>query len=152
MLQSRVNLLARQIRGEPTRYTSLDQEGAAVLTEPFLSGVQYYEAPTWQNTINDQIAAYESSPLSGWRWPGWVGVLLTLLGGLGIAITAVRAISAKDPVARVLLAWAAAGALSAFVVPFAWERYYLPWLLPLITLIGYACAWILKQAALKGGV
>ena len=147
MIHSRIDLLARQVPSDPTKYTSFDQQILATFTEPFLRGVQYYEAPTWQGTIDDQIATYEASPLSGWRWPDWIGVILTLLSMAGLAIAVVRAVWRHDPVACILLAWAAAGFVTALVVPFAWQRYYLPWLLPQIILIGYALATLIVDSA-----
>jgi 4-amino-4-deoxy-L-arabinose transferase-like glycosyltransferase len=146
-LDARATLLTMQTRNDPGTYTTIMQRISATLTEPFLSSPQYYEAPTWQGIIDNTIQAYEESPVSGWRWPPVIGLLFTLLGWLGAALAAIRAIRDGDPVARVLILWFGVSLVGALVIPIGWQRYYLPWLLPMIVLAAYAPGVLIAELA-----
>ena len=137
-LNARADLLVTQTRNDPNTYSSIIQRIGATLAEPFLISPQYYEAPTWQGVIDDAIQTYEESPLSGWRWPTVIGLMLTLISWLGVLIAAIRAIRDGDPVARVLILWFGGSLIGALIIPIDWQRYYLPWLLPMIVLAAYA--------------
>jgi 4-amino-4-deoxy-L-arabinose transferase-like glycosyltransferase len=137
-LDARSALLAMQTRNDPNTYSNVVQRIEAVLTQPFLDPPQYYEAPTWQGVIDTSIQTYEASPTSGWRWPSVVGFFLTLSGWLGAALAAIRAIRDADPMARVLIFWFSASLVGALIIPIAWQRYYLPWILPMVVLAAYA--------------
>jgi 4-amino-4-deoxy-L-arabinose transferase-like glycosyltransferase len=144
-LSGRSDLLATQTMHNPTTYTNVIDRVTGTLSAPYLQPPQYFEAPTWQGVIDDAIQNYETSTLSGWRWPIIVGVLLTVLGGLGAILVAIHAIRDQEPVARVLLVWFASSLFGALIIPLDWQRYYLPWLLPLIVLTGYAPAMLLVE-------
>ncbi len=136
-LEARTALLGMQARNDPTTYSDPFQRVTATLTQPFLMPPQYYEAPTWNGIIDDLIQQYEASPVSGWRWPGLVGALLTALACLGGALLAFQALRKADPGARVLIAWLAAALIGGLAIPLAWQRYYLPLFPILIMLVAY---------------
>lgn len=125
-LGARTDLLARQVRGDPTTYTSPFQHVAATLIQPFMTPPQYYEAPTWNGVIDDAIRHYELSAVSGWRWPLLIGVLLTAATLIGAVLIGWQALSKHDSAARVLLLWFGAVLASSLAVPLDWQRYYLP--------------------------
>jgi len=137
MLDARSALLAMQTRNDPATYTRLDQRSMATITQPFLSAPQYYEAPTWNGTIDDAIARYEASPVSGWRWPWPIGAIFTGAALIGALIIGWRALREGDPIARVLLIWLLASVAGSVVVPIAWQRYYVPMLPALIVAAAY---------------
>ena len=139
-LGARSELLATQTAHDPATYSSGLARLGGMLRDPFLAPPQYFEAPTWQGVIDGPIQVYEASALSGWRWPLPVGVLLTALAGLGALLAGVRAVRDRDPAGRVLLLWFAASLFGAAIIPLDWQRYYLPWLLPLVVLAAYAPA------------
>jgi len=67
------------------------------------------------------------------------------MGGLGMILAGIRAVRDKDPIARVLVVWFGVSLIGALVIPLDWQRYYLPWLLPLIVLTGYAPITLLAE-------
>ncbi len=144
-LIARSELLATQTAHDPATYATILPRLGGVLTAPFMQPAQYFEAPTWQGVIDDAIRNYETSPLSGWHWPSVVGLVFTLLGWLGALLAALRAVRDHDPAAAILIVWFLASLVGAFVIPLDWQRYYLPWLLPLIILTGYAPAALIAE-------
>jgi 4-amino-4-deoxy-L-arabinose transferase-like glycosyltransferase len=133
VVAARTELLERQSTGNPTAYTSFGQRVGALLTQPFLTPTQFYEAPTWAGLIDDQIAAYRASGLAGLEWGRLPGIILTILAGAGL-LALLSDVLKRDPVAWALLLWLGATGLSLMAVPLDWQRYYLPWLLPVIIL------------------
>jgi hypothetical protein len=133
VVAARAELLERQSAGNPSAYNSFGQRAGALLTQPFLTATQFYEAPTWVGLIDDQIATYRASGLAGLEWGPLVGILLTALAGAGLLALLFDAVK-RDPVVWALLLWLGTTALSMLAVPLDWQRYYLPWLLPVIIL------------------
>ncbi|HVO44626.1 MAG TPA: hypothetical protein VMT34_18495 [Aggregatilineales bacterium] len=132
-LGARAELLTRQTSSDPLAYHSPGDRGKALLTEPFLTAPQYYEAPTWAGQINDQIAAYQASAVDGFDWGPIVGTLLTLLALVGL-VTVIYDSLHRNLIAWAILIWTGLTILSSLAIPLAWQRYYLPLLLVAIVL------------------
>jgi 4-amino-4-deoxy-L-arabinose transferase-like glycosyltransferase len=125
MLDARLTLLKAQSNGAVLVYTNpLDRVGA-ILTQPFLAPPQYYEAPTWAGLLNQSVDDYQNSAVNGWDWGPVVGLVLTVLSGIGL-VALIYDARHRDLVAWAILIWAGATVLAALVIPFAWQRYYLP--------------------------
>jgi 4-amino-4-deoxy-L-arabinose transferase-like glycosyltransferase len=125
LLAARSELLALQASDSTLAYRSLGERLVAILTQPFLSAPQYFEAPNWAGLLDDQIAAYQRSAANGWDWGAPIGLLLTasaLFGALNMVAEAWR----RNLIAWAILAWAGAAVLASIAVPMNWQRYYLP--------------------------
>jgi hypothetical protein len=132
-LQIRGDLLESQAEGSPHTYTRGTQRLTALVTAPFLTAPQYFEAPDWQAYVGDQVTAYQASTVNGWDWGPVIGLGMTLLSLLGLGALVVEALRG-DLVAWVILAWTGAAVLGSLAIPFAWQRYYLPLMLVYILL------------------
>jgi len=132
-LTARVQLLNSQITGSPLAYTSPIQQAQAVITEPFLTPPQFYEAPNWTGLLDNQIAAYQHSSVDGWDWGAVIGWILTILSGIGLLALIYDALH-RDLVAWAILIWTAATVAESLAIPLAWQRYYLPLTLVAIVL------------------
>lgn len=121
-------LIEDQHRGRETLETPGQRLGGLV-EQVFWQPPAYYEDAIWGERVGDEIARYEASPLSGWRRPPWARVALggVFVVGLGWLL-ARRPLDPAQRVARgVVLLWLAVTALVTLVIiPFAWQRYYLP--------------------------
>ncbi|MBX3065626.1 MAG: hypothetical protein KF726_21800 [Anaerolineae bacterium] len=124
-LEARGQLLAQQASDPLLAYADIGQRIAGLITQPFMQPAQYYEAPTWADLIDPQIADYEASSVSGWHWGTIIGGALTLLAGVGLLML-VRDALRRDLLAVMILVWAGIAVASALTVPLAWQRYYLP--------------------------
>ncbi|MFQ3536082.1 MAG: phospholipid carrier-dependent glycosyltransferase [Aggregatilineales bacterium] len=133
MLAARGDLLNLQASDVALAHSGLGSRLAAILTQPFLSAPQYFEAPTWAGLLNAQIAAYQDSATNGWDWGVPIGIVLTglaLLGGLTLVAEARR----RNLIAWAILVWVGAAILASAAVPMNWQRYYLPLILVAIVL------------------
>ncbi len=131
--KTRADLLEFQ-SNTPLRYNSVGERAGALITEPFLTPPQYYEAPGWDDVVKDQVLANEQSSLDGWDWGPLmqvVGVALSLLAGIGLFALVYDAFH-RNLIAWTILIWALATALYSLAIPFGWQRYYLPWILVVI--------------------
>lgn len=121
-------------------YESVFAQVAGFAAQAITGAPQYYEAPDWAAYIADQIAAYEAMPLTGlWLGESLPGRLLLMVLWVAGAIWWARQ---HDASTRWLLAgWlVGVGLLTALLTPLDWQRYYLPALLPLVTLAGLGMA------------
>ncbi len=132
-LTARVQLLNSQVTGSPLAYTNPLQRAQAVITEPFLTPPQFYEAPNWAGLLNEQITAYQRSSVDGWDWGPIIGGVLTFLAGIGLLALIYDALH-RDLVAWAILIWTGATVLESLAIPLAWQRYYLPLTLVAIVL------------------
>ncbi|HLY26840.1 MAG TPA: phospholipid carrier-dependent glycosyltransferase [Aggregatilineales bacterium] len=131
-LKARTDLLAFQSSGN-LGYANLGQRFQGVLAEPFLTPPQFYESESWAALIAPQITAYQDSDIDGWNWGPIIGVVLTLLAGIGLVVVIYDSLH-HDKIAWIILIWVAATSVAAMAVPLAWQRYYLPVLLVAIIL------------------
>src|SRR5262249_25936594 len=131
-LSAREELLTAQQDG-PLTYSNSLQRVEAIIKQPFLTPPQYYESNTWEGLIDDQIAAYRNSSIDGWDWGQLVGWILTVLAGFGLVSLIWDALR-RDLIAWAILIWTGATILASLAIPLAWQRYYLPLLLPAIIL------------------
>jgi len=132
-LDARVELLQRQT--DPSISQPLSTRLGALLTQPFLTPPQYYEAPTWANVITTAIADYEHGSVDGWSWDVPVGLILTALSMLGL-LALVWDARKGDLLAWAILIWTLAVVTYSLLIPVPWQRYYLPLILVAIILAG----------------
>jgi hypothetical protein len=125
MLAARAELLDQQRSDPVLAYHSTTERLAAVVTQPYMQPPQYYEAPTWADLIDEEIAVYETSNVDGWQWGNVIGAALTALAGLGLALV-VRDALRRDLLAVAVLVWAAVTIGVSLTIPLNWQRYYLP--------------------------
>ena len=139
LLATRAELLAGQVSVEPDVPLSLAQRVEAIITQPFLTPPQHYEAAFWGTfpAISAEIDRYEASPFSGIQFGtligGILGGALTLLAAGGVVI-ALRRLRAQPGLCAGLLAWLLVIVASLLANPLPWQRYYLP-LIPVATLL-----------------
>ncbi|MBX3080136.1 MAG: phospholipid carrier-dependent glycosyltransferase [Anaerolineae bacterium] len=143
-VEARVDLLNRQSTDPLLAYKTTGERFSALLTQPFLSPPQYYEAPTWAGVIEAPIAAYENSALRGWAWTPLIGVVLTALMLYGL-LRLVIEVWRRNLVAVAILMWLAVMLITSMSSPLNWQRYYLPLILVGVVLaatgIGYLVVW-----------
>jgi hypothetical protein len=114
-----------------------------ILTQPFIEPVAHYEVSFWSGVpvIQEEIAAYMQSPLSGLHAGMILGGLLTVGAFLGLLLLLVRW--------RVwsvgILAWIGVTVLSLLANPLPWQRYYLPWIPIMILLLAYLVSAIVTR-------
>src|SRR5262249_43960422 len=113
---AREHLLTAQTNNSPLTYANFPSRVDAIVSEPFIENVQYYEAPNWVSVIDDQISTYDHSVLSGWHWGRLIGVGFTLLAGIGLVSFILKALQ-RNPVAYAILIWVSASMLAEFVIP-----------------------------------
>lgn len=124
-LQARIELLQSQTESAALAHASLADRVAALITQPFMTPPQFYEAPTWSGVVDPQIAAYRASAGDGWEWGPIFGAGFTLLALIGLAAL-VRDAFRRDLIAWAILMWTAGSVLMALTIPINWQRYYLP--------------------------
>lgn len=137
------DVIAIQRIGHDSLQTPAERAGALV-EQVFWTQTAYYEDAVWGEWVGDQIARYEATPLSGWRRPPWARVVLGVAFVVGVGRLLAR--PSDDPacnVARaVVLLWLAVTAgVNLLIIPFAWQRYYLP-LWPGVALVEAVGLWV----------
>ncbi len=144
---ARAELLDQQVSAAgQLAYTNAWQRIQAVITQPFLTPPQYYESDTWSGLINNQIAVYQQSAIDGWDWGPLIGVVLTLLAGIGLAALFYDAFRG-DKIAWAILIWTVFTIIASLVVPLSWQRYYLPLMLVSIVLAAEGLGRLLVRRA-----
>jgi hypothetical protein len=145
-IDARAELLNQQVAAGQLAYTSPWQRVQAVITQPFLTPPQYYESDTWSGLINDQITIYQQSAIDGWDWGPIIGVVLTILTGIGLVALCYDALH-SDKIAWAILIWTVFTIATSLVVPLAWQRYYLPLMLVAIVLAAEGLGRLLVRRA-----
>jgi hypothetical protein len=149
LLSVRRELLAIQAGAQPGGGLSAPERAAAIVREPFLAPVAYYEVASWGEdpTIAAETAAADRSPLNGIRWGALGGGLLTGLAGLGVGVllTALVRGGPAAPMAAFALTVTAFTAGSLLFNPLPWQRYYLL-LVPIAIALAIAGAAALMNA------
>ncbi len=153
MLAARTELIALQTTDTTLAYQSFGERIAAILTQPFLSAPQYFEAPTWAGILDEQITTYQNAATNGWDWGVPIGLGLTALAALGL-VTLIYEALRRNLIAWAILLWAVSAVLAAAIVPMNWQRYYLPLLLVAIILAAEGIGRLLvrrdQEAPVKG--
>lgn len=132
LLQTRSELVHVQV--EQWQPGSLPMTAAErieqLLVQPFLQGPMFHEVAHWSGleVTKAETDAWLASPLSGWQPTTTVGLALSLLTLVGLALTLRR----PDRVG--LPAWLALTLVALMFNPLPWQRYYLP-LLPITILL-----------------
>lgn len=124
LLEERARLLDIQVAIDPIAPMTFVQRVEAILLQPAVNPVMYYELASWDvEPIRAEIAAYGA----WYGYPGGiVGAAIMALAGVGLLMALRRW---RDYAG--LLVWFALTALSLLVNPLPWQRYYLP-LIPVI--------------------
>lgn len=129
IMEDRAMLVADQSRGRDT-FDTLGESLVGMGQNLFWSAPAYAEDAIWiDEWVRQEILSYEASPLSGWRRPAWARAMLIAAFAAGLADLALR--RAVDDRARtvrraVLLWLAISTAVNLIILPFGWQRYYLP--------------------------
>jgi hypothetical protein len=130
----RLEVLRGQTAASDDAYGSAVERWTALVNQPFLSHLQYYESPAFAGALDAEIASYESERLDGWRMAQGIGWLWTGLAALGL-LALLRCW--REPTALIGSVWAIGTALALGAsVPLAWQRYYLLWTLTCCVLAG----------------
>ncbi len=132
LLSEREQLIAIQVQADPAAPTSLGERINGIITQPFMSAVWHFEAGGWTDftPIQEEIARYMASPLSGLQFGTILGGLLTLLSLVGVVDLVRQGRSFRLG----LFVWLALTLAMLLINPLPWQRYYLP-LIPISTLL-----------------
>lgn len=147
LLAVRAELLDIQVTADPLAPMTFEQRVENIITQPFLTPLAHYEVAGWANyaPITAEIAQYMNSPLSGIQFGQWLGLVLTLLAGIGIVALFVPSLRPNREWASSwgLLVWLTVTCASLLANPLPWQRYYLP-LIPIAALL--ACTGLMALA------
>lgn len=121
----RLQVLHGQTKASPDAYDSNWAQGVALIQQPFLTDLQYYESPAFEQVLEDEITRYEKAHLDGWQMSRRVGVMWTAAAAIGLVTLIHRW---RHPSVFVGLIWSGGTAVALGIsVPLAWQRYYLLW-------------------------
>jgi 4-amino-4-deoxy-L-arabinose transferase-like glycosyltransferase len=152
VIAARAELLSRQTTDPSLAYASGGQRLEALVIQPFLRRLQYFEAPTWAGLIDTQVAAYERTSLDGLvAGEGVGGVIislllwaLTVLAMVGVVALAWEALH-NNLLTMPILLWSGLTLLGSVSIPLDWGRYYLPLTLVSIVAAAYALGRVLVR-------
>lgn len=140
--QLRAEVLEGQTQASPAAYRHWSEQAFAIVQQPFMSRLQYYESDAFEQVprLDTQIAHYQHTGFAGWQMSPPIGVIMTMLAGVGMIGLWQRR---NDPTAALLLLWMIVVALALGLgVPLAWQRYYLLWSLAACLAVGVGvCGW-----------
>lgn len=130
LLEARTEMVNIQVSADPLAPTTLLQRIEGIITQPFMTPPQHFEVASWADfpEVVADVSRYMASPLSGVQFGVFGGALLTLLAGVGIAV------SLRRDWRIGVLAWLLVTVASLLANPLPWQRYYLP-LIPVMTLL-----------------
>ncbi len=154
LLRERQRLLESQVVADPAGVVPLSGRVQGIVTQPFLSAPQYYEAGFWAGSplVQGQISRYQASPwgglptgnLIGWAltalatWGGWVMMwpVFQRVWSLVRRNAARRAsdFEQTDWGAALVAVWLIVTLATLLINPLPWQRYALP-LIPLTILL-----------------
>lgn len=132
LVAQRQMLLDIQVAVAGGNATTFAQRLEGILTQPFMTSLSHFEVAFWAGvpTVENEIANYMNSPLSGFQFGLILGGLLTLLSGVGILAVLRRWRSWEIG----LFVWLGITLASLLINPLPWQRYYLP-LIPISSLL-----------------
>jgi 4-amino-4-deoxy-L-arabinose transferase-like glycosyltransferase len=131
-VQARTELMSLQASG-PFTYKALTPRLQAIVSQPFLTPPQFTEAESFVGFLAPQIEQYQNSTIDGLDWGAIIGWVLTILAAIGL-IALIYDSLRRDLIAWAVLIWTTATVVSSILIPFAWQRYYLPLILVAIVL------------------
>lgn len=137
MIEERATVLRGQRAASPDSYGHFSEQWTALIVQPFIHDLQYYETPAFEGVLNAEIAHYESKGFAGWRGNQVIGWFWTSCTGIGL-VQLWR--QRHNPSARLILAWVLfTSLLTGISVALAWQRYYLLWVVActLMAAIGF---------------
>lgn len=136
MLQEQVEIVVSILA--PEAPTTLPQRVGGIITQPFMTPVAYFEQASWAEAepISQEIAIYGKSPLSGLPVDPVIGIVLTVLAGIGLVAVVWPRFRPypSNALSMVLLIWLLVTVVNLLINPLPWQRYYLP-LIPIMTLL-----------------
>jgi hypothetical protein len=147
-MNAQVNLVVDILPDAPT---TMEERIRAILTQPFIQPVQFFEQASWADAvpIQDEIRTYLASPLSGVQAGNIGGIGLMLLVAVGL-VSLLRLLwqgcLGTDVILRVPMGgavllvgvWLAVTVVNLLLNPIPWQRYYLPLIPVYAVLIGMA--------------
>ncbi len=153
LVEQRQGLLEIQVTSEPAAPTTLAERLEGMITQPFMTAPAHYEVAYWREAeaVQQEIAAYMASPLSGWQFGVLPGLPLTLLAGVGLVALVWPRGGAGGGWQPGLLVWVLVTVASLLVNPLPWQRYYLPWLPVMTVLAGVGLLALLRLARRHDG-
>lgn len=141
----RADILAGQTQASSNAYDSYAEQWLALIKQPFLSDLQYFESPAFGGFLDDQIADYEKAHLDGWQMPTVIGIIWTLIGIMGIGTLLPQW---RHPNMMIMVFWImGVGLAIGIAVPLAWQRYYLLWTLGMCLSAGVGFGQILSSVS-----
>ncbi len=121
----RLQVLEGQTKASADAYDTHWAQGIALIQQPFLNDLQYYESLAFERVLDDEIADYENAHLDGWQMSRPIGAIWTMLAAIGLITLLNRW---RNPIIFVGLVWILGTAAALGIsVPLAWQRYYLLW-------------------------
>lgn len=121
----RLQVLHGQTKASAAAYDSNWAQGVALIQQPFLTDLQYYESPAFEQVLEGEITRYEKAQLDGWQMSRSVGMIWTGVAAIGLGTLIHRW---RHPSVFVGLMWSIGTAIALGIsVPLAWQRYYLLW-------------------------
>ncbi|MBZ0321327.1 MAG: glycosyltransferase family 39 protein [Anaerolineae bacterium] len=130
----RLQVLQGQTKASAEAYDSNWAQGVALIQQPFLTDLQYYESPAFEHVLDNEIAKYEQAYLDGWQMSRPVGIIWTGMAAIGLGTLIYYW---RYPTTFLALVWTLGTAAALGIsVPLAWQRYYLLWSLICCILAG----------------
>ncbi len=145
MITERQVILEGQTAASEHAYNTPAQQAFALIEQPFLVPLQYYETPAFEYAIHRDIVNYEARGYAGWPHSQASEWVWTGLAGLGLVHLWRRR---AEPGALIMLSWVLiTGVVIGVSTTLAWQRYYLLWTVA-VTLIaavglGTFCRWLI---------
>ncbi len=146
-MTAQVNLVVDILPDAPT---TMEERIRAIMTQPFIQPVQFFEQASWADAapIQEEIRTYMASPLSGVQAGNIGGIVLMVLALVGLVYLLWmlwRGWARTDAKNRartggymLLLVWLAVTIANLLLNPIPWQRYYLPLIPVYAVLIGVA--------------
>jgi 4-amino-4-deoxy-L-arabinose transferase-like glycosyltransferase len=140
----RSSQMAGQVRGMNNGPSPMDVRIRHIIVEPFMTPVVHTELRSWfeKEEYQAEISQYMNSPLSGLQFGSALGLLLTLLEGIGLLVALVPRLRPPAPASLYagLLVWLAVNVIVLLGNPLPWQRYFLPFI-PAATVLNGIGLW-----------
>ena len=125
MVEERAEVLQGQTAASQHAYDSTLEQWVALVEQPFLVELQYYETPAFEGYLDAEISAYEHDHYAGWQYGQVIAGFWTASACLGLVQLIQRWRAANN---SIMLTWILiVGISTGMSVSLAWQRYYLLW-------------------------